>query len=168
MNKTDYRKALHSARAEFEKLLQERAGLDSRIVRLKQTIAGLTSLCNGNDDTRRALSKIAPLPPRFMRLTSAIRQLLAGSTSPMRPPDVRTSLADLGFNLSQYANKLAVIHNTLSRLEKQGEAMLVSGGWVLTDKGKLASQMDSLDFPPPVDIGSSPDAKLLQKNRNRL
>jgi hypothetical protein len=164
MSKTDYRKALDSARAEFEKLLQERAGLDSRIVRLKQTIAGLTSLCNGNDDTRRALSKIVPLPPRFMRLTSAIRQLLAESTSPMRPPDVRTSLADQGFNLSQYANKLAVIHNTLSRLEKQGEAMQVSGGWVLTDKGKLASRLDSLDFPSPVDI-ESPQRKAIDCRR---
>jgi len=87
-----------------------------------------------------------------MRLTSAIRQLLAVSIAPMRPPDVRTALADQGFNLSQYANKLAVIHNTLGRLEKQGEALQVSGGWVLTDKGKLASQMDSLDFPSPTDI----------------
>jgi hypothetical protein len=152
MNKTDYRKALHSARAEFEKLIQERAGLDSRIVRLKQTIAGLVGLCDGNDNARRSLSKIAPLPPRFMRLTSAIRQLLAESTSPMRPPDLRDALVDRGFNVSQYANKLAVIHNTLSRLEKQGEALQVSGGWVLTDKGKLASQMDSLDFPQSTEI----------------
>jgi len=64
--------------------------------------------------------------------------------------DVRTSLADQGFNLSQCANKLAVIHNTLSRLEKQGEVMQVSSGWVLTDKGKLASRLDSLDFPSPA------------------
>ena len=155
MNKADYRKALHSARVEFEKLLQERAGLDNRIVRLKQTIAGLAGLCNGNDRTRHSLNNITPLPPRFMRLTSAMRQLLAESTAPMRPPDIRNALGDRAFNLAQYANKLAVIHNTLSRLEKQGEALQVSGGWVLTDKGKLASQMDSLDFAP-VEIESPP------------
>src|SRR5262249_24890 len=126
------------------------------------------SLCDGNDNARGALSKIAPLSPRFMRLTSAIRQLLAASTSPMRPPDIRTALLDQGFNLSQYANKLAVIHNTIGRLAKHGEPMQVSGGWVLTDKGKLASKMDSLDFPSPRDIESVPDAKALQKNRNRL
>jgi len=147
MRKADYRKALHSAREEFDKLIHERAELDSRIVRLKQTIAGLIGLCS-DDKTAQTLRHVAPLPPRFMRLTSAIRQLLAESTSPMRPPDLRNALLGRGFNITQYANKLAVIHNTLSRLEKQGEVIQVPDGWILTDKGKLASQMDSLDFPP--------------------
>jgi hypothetical protein len=146
MRKADYLKALHSARAEFDKLVQERAELDSRIVRLKQTIAGLVGLCDGNGNGAHALRPAMPLPPRFMRLTSAIRQVLAESTSPMRPPVLRDGLIHHGFNVAQYANKLAVIHNTLTRLEKQGEVVQVPGGWILTDKGKLASQMDSLDF----------------------
>jgi len=155
MRKTDYRKALHSARAEFDRLLQKRADLDSRIVRLKQTIAGLMGLCESADKTRRRLNNVVPLPPRFMRLTSAIRQVLAESAVPMRPLDLRDTLTNRGFNVTQYANKLAVIHNTLSRLERQGEVIQVSGGWVLTDKGRLASQMDSLDFPPDVDDGQT-------------
>ena len=155
MRKTDYRKALHSARAEFDRLLQKRADLDSRIVRLKQTIAGLMGLCETVDKTRRRLNNVVPLPPRFMRLTSAIRQLLAESAVPMRPPDLRDGLTNRGFNVTQYANKLAVIHNTLSRLERQGEVIQVSGGWVLTDKGRLASQMDSLDFPPADTNGQT-------------
>jgi hypothetical protein len=154
MRKTDYRKALHSARAEFDRLLQKRADLDSRIVRLKQTIAGLMGLCEVADTTRR-LNHVVPLPPRFMRLTSAIRQILAESAVPMRPPDLRDGLINHGFNVAQYANKLAVIHNTLSRLERQGEVIQVSGGWVLTDKGRLASQMDFLDFPPAGENGNS-------------
>ena len=151
MRKADYRKALHSARAEFEKLLKERAELDNRIIRLKQTITGLVGLCESNSMARRSLNHVLPLPPRFMRLTSAIRQLLAESTSPMRPPALRDGLIKRGFNVAQYANKLAVIHNTLSRLEKQGEVTQVPEGWTLTDKGRLASQMDSLDFPPAGD-----------------
>src|SRR5579885_3301516 len=118
MKKADYRKALDSARAEFDKLLQERAELDSRIVRLKQTIAGLVGLCELNRNPRRALNHVTPLPPRFMRLTSAIRQILSTSTSTMRPPELREALIRHGFNLAQYANKLAVIHNTLTRLER--------------------------------------------------
>jgi len=155
MRKTDYRKALHSARAEFDRLLQKRADLDSRIVRLKQTIAGLMGLCEVADKTRRPLNHTIPLPPRFMRLTSAIRQILAESAVPMRPPDLRDGLSNHGFNVAQYANKLAVIHNTLSRLERQGEVIQVSSGWVLTDKGRLASQMDFLDFPPAGENGKS-------------
>ncbi|HLH32660.1 MAG TPA: hypothetical protein VKY31_15780 [Terriglobia bacterium] len=149
MKRADYKKALHSARAEFNKLLQERAELDTRIVRLKQTIAGLVGLCEVNSKVQRALNQVTPLPPRFMRLTSAIRQLLAQSGSAMRPPELRDALVKHGFTLAQYANKLAVIHNTLTRLEKQGEVIQVPGGWILTDKGRLAAQMDSLDFTSP-------------------
>jgi hypothetical protein len=165
MRKTEYRRALHSARAEFEKLLQDRADLDSRIIRLKQTITGLVGLCELNDKPRRTLNHVTPLPPRFMRLTSAIRQLLAESTSPMRPPDLRDALLKHGFNIAQYANKLAVIHNTLSRLERQAEVMQVAGGWVLTDKGKLASQMDSLDFPPAEEETRSASVRTTRSRR---
>jgi hypothetical protein len=153
MRKADYQKALDSAREEFDKLVHERAELDSRIVRLKQTIAGLIGLCSEDDKAVQASRHVIPLPPRFMRLTSAIRQLLAESTAPMRPPDLRGALIGRGFNIAQYANKLAVIHNTLSRLEKQGEVIQVPSGWILTDKGRLASQMDSLDFPPAGSEG---------------
>jgi hypothetical protein len=152
MSKTDYSKALQSARTEFKKLLRERAQIDNRIIRLKQTITGLMGLCDANQNNiLRSLNNNTPLPPRFMRLTSAIRQVLAESISPMRPPELRDALRNRGLNLAQYANKLAVIHNTLTRLERQGEVAEMSGGWILTEKGTLACKMDSLDFPSPVD-----------------
>jgi len=152
MSKTDYRKALESARAEFKKLLRERAQIDNRIIRLRQTITGLMGLCDANENNiLRSLNNNTPLPPRFMRLTSAIRQVLAESVSPMRPPELRDALRNCGLNLAQYANKLAVIHNTLTRLGRQGEVTEMSGGWLLTEKGKLACKMDSLDFPFPID-----------------
>ena len=151
MCKTDYRRALQSARAEFKKLLRERAQIDNRIIRLKQTITGLMGLCDANHNVLRSLNNNTPLPPRFMRLTSAIRQVLAESVLPMRPPGLRDALHNRGLNLAQYANKLAVIHNTLTRLGRQGEVTEMSGGWLLTEKGKLACKMDSLDFPFPID-----------------
>jgi hypothetical protein len=148
MNKADYRKALQAARIEFERLLRERVELDQRIVRLKQTIVGLTGLCDGNGAAPHVLNNAVPLAPRFMRLTSAIRQVLADSVSPMRPPDMRRALVEHGLSMMQYSNKLAVIHNTLSRLERQGEVTEVSSGWTLTEKGRLASRIDSLGFVP--------------------
>lgn len=154
MRKADYKKALHSARQEFDNLLHERSELDTRIIRLKQTITGLVGLCESDGQSQGSGNHALPLGPRFMRLTSAIRQLLLDSAAPMRPPHLRDGLESHGFSMNQYANKLAVIHNTLSRLEKQGEVMQVTGGWVLTDKGRLASQMDSLDYPTPVANGN--------------
>ena len=135
MNKIDYQKALRAAKVEFERLVQERVELDQRIVRLQQKMADLTGLREGNHD-------------RFTRLTSAIRQVMADAIYPLRPPELRCALLKHGLNMTQYANNLAVIHNTLSRLERQGEVTEVSGGWTLTEKGRLACQMDLLDFIP--------------------
>jgi hypothetical protein len=140
MNKADYRKALQSARTEFDELVQERVGLDKRIAHLKQTIAGLMLLCDQNppsvDTTNVSM-------PQFIKLTSAIRQVLAESSTPLSPPQLRDELTHRG--LTRYVNRLAAIHNTLFRLDKQGEVMKVVGGWVITERGKVAIQMESLD-----------------------
>src|SRR5215831_16896951 len=110
MNKTDYPKALQAAQIELERLVQERVELDQRILRLKQTITGLTGLCEGHNDNPASIpAGVAPVP-RGLKLTSGIRQALAESVSPMRPPELRESLQQLGLNMTQYSNKLAVIH----------------------------------------------------------
>jgi hypothetical protein len=80
-----------------------------------------------------------------MGVTGAARQILAESTSPLSPPQLRQELTERG--LTRYADKLVLIHNTLLRLEKQGEAVKLTEGWVITDKGKLAVQMDALELP---------------------
>jgi len=146
VSKTNYRKTLQAARAEFDRLIQERLKLDARIVNLKQTIAGLMGLCDVDRNAQRTLSNIVPLSPHFMRLTSAIRQVLAEADSGLRPPQLRDRLFGHGLNMTHYANKLGTIHNTLNRLERQGEVTKVDSGWILTEKGALASRIDSLDF----------------------
>src|SRR5215831_587568 len=148
MDKTKYRKALDAATGECERLIRERVELDQRIVHLKQTIAGLAGLCGNNSPSEPSVNRVLPLAPPFMRLTSAIRQVLAATSAPMRPPDLRTELLNRGLSLAQYGNKLAGIHNTLSRLQRQGEVIELEAGWALTDKGKLAFQMDSLELMP--------------------
>jgi hypothetical protein len=148
MDKAKYRKALDAATGECERLIRERVELDQRIVRLKQTIAGLAGLCGNNSHSEPSVNRVLPLAPPFMRLTSAIRQVLAATSAPMRPPELRAELLNRGLSLAQYGNKLAGIHNTLSRLQRQGEVIELEAGWTLTDKGKLAFQMDSLEFMP--------------------
>src|SRR5262249_52165182 len=100
------------------------------------------------------------------RLTSATRQALAESPTPMTPPQLRDALSQRG--LTQYADRLAVIHNTPLRLEKQGGAMKVTDGWVVTPKGKLAARRDSLDVrePPPSVPGAAEDVNPPKHNTN--
>jgi len=147
-SQADYRRALQAAKSEFEGLIQQRVELDKRIVCLKQTINGLTAMEQQDHQTRRSLTSLASLPPRFTRLTHAIRQALVSAATPLRPPQLRNALLAHGLTMSQYSNKLAVIHNTLARLERQGEVIEIATGWTLTEKGKLAAVKDSLDFEP--------------------
>jgi len=153
MKKTDYRKALKAARLEFDKLLEQRLLLEKRIVHLRQTISGLRALCEDREKGSTA-GVNESLFPRPASLTGSIRQVLSKADSPMSPLEVRDALTRRGRNLSQYANQLSVIHNTLRRLQRQGQAIQVSGAWLLTDKGKLASEMDLIDVHSPVQSES--------------
>jgi hypothetical protein len=125
-------------------LIQRRVDLEKRLLLLKQTIAGLSALCDQKEERRRSNGNSSAFPP-FIKLTSATRQVLAEADFPMSPPSLRDALVQRGLNVKQYSNPLAVIHNTLLRLQRQGEAVQVSGAWTLTDKGRLASKMDQLD-----------------------
>jgi hypothetical protein len=146
MQKTDYRKVLRATRAEYDLLVQRRVELEKRILNLKQTIAGLMALCDEKGEKHRP-AKSASAFPSSIKLTSATRQVLAQSDYPLEPPELRDALVERGLTVTRYANPLAVIHNTLIRLRRQGEAVQVSGAWVLTDKGRLALKMDQIDLP---------------------
>src|SRR5215475_1995827 len=144
MKKTDYLKVLRDARAEYATLIERRVELERRILHLEQTIAGLAALCGGSDEKRRSNGN-TPVLSGLTKLTSATRQVLAEADSSMNPPELRDALLERGVNVTHYANPLAVIHNTLIRLKRQGEATQVSGAWALTDKGRLALKIDLLD-----------------------
>jgi hypothetical protein len=58
-------------------------------------------------------------------ITDAIRQVIAESKIPLSPVEIKAALANRGVDLSGYANPGTVIHNTLNRLEKQGELIRV-------------------------------------------
>ena len=51
--------------------------------------------------------------------------MLTEAKLPLTAPEIRTGVVNLNVDLSQYVNASAVIHNTLTRLEKQGEVMRV-------------------------------------------
>jgi hypothetical protein len=148
MSKADYSKALESARAEFDELVQERVGLDKRIAHLKQTIAGLMLLCDQNPPAEHPVNDSIP---QLLKMTSAIRQVLTEASTPLSPPQIRDALAQRG--LTRYMNRISAVHNTLLRLERQGEVMKLVGGWAITERGKLAIQMDSLDIRPVGPAG---------------
>lgn len=114
MTADDYRRALDAAIAEYEALGQQRRDIDKRLTELAQTIGTLSRLIG-----------LTPTVP--LGLTDACRLVLRGGL-PMTAVDVRDRLLGIGFDLSSYANDLAVIHTVLKRLNEAGEVRLFPRG----------------------------------------
>jgi hypothetical protein len=139
MRLADYKAALDAAHTEIGELLQQRAKLDDRLNQLKTTVDALSTLLKtspqidgGFSNAYGVLAGIEGLMAPGagagdMGISDAIRQLLIESKAPLTPPEIRNYLSDKGFDFNAYANPLAVIHNTLKRLNKQGEIAGIAG-----------------------------------------
>jgi hypothetical protein len=109
-----YARALAAARKELDALLRERDELETRVARVRRTIAALSALCD--EPT-----------PLDLGLTDAIRTVLRGSVEAVSPPEVKERLDTLGLDLSQHSNPLASVHTVLKRLVHAGEADTTEG-----------------------------------------
>ena len=121
MASDEYQRALAAATKEYETLAAERQRIDQRLSELAHSIGTLTRLCGYT-------------PTVTWGFADACRAVLRSSRVPMTPADVRDRLANVGFDLSAYANPLAAIHTTLKRLTEAEELKIA----VISPGGKLA------------------------------
>lgn len=128
MSDTDYKKALQRARTELEKLFGERSEIDRRITLLKRSIESLSELSGEN----KLINEISDFF-EAKGLTHAIRRSLSKSSAALSPPEIRDLIKKSDSNWNP-ANPLTSIHNTLKRLEKQGEVIQTDNGWILKEK----------------------------------
>lgn len=126
MNKADYEKALAAAQQESEELVAQRTKIDRRLSELKATIDALSKLL-GRAPTLAEVIRLTTEAPLDPGITNAVRRVLVLSKAPMSVNEIRLGVRGLGLDMSQYVNSSAVIHNTLSRLERQGEVIKVQG-----------------------------------------
>jgi len=120
MKVEEYLQTLGAIEQETEQLLKERARIDERLIHLKTAADSLHRLLpeEGLDVYyRRVVSELG--------ITDAIREILAEAKIPVSATVIKSELSYHGVDLSEYANPGAVIHNTLTRLEKQGEVVRV-------------------------------------------
>lgn len=173
MHPADYIAALKAAQSELQEIIRERARLDDRLNQLKKTIDALSALLKDNSDLAKEFSNsygilvgvegLAASGAGDMGISDAIRQLLIESKAPLTPPEIRNYLSDKGFDFSAYANPLAVIHNTLKRLNKQGEIAGIVGttGEVtsyVVNQHHPAMLLRKRTVPPPPGIDDIEDA----------
>jgi hypothetical protein len=113
--------ALKEAKKSLTEALEERSAIEQRIVSLKQTIEGLSALCEPQSDEDFVEVQEGGEPYSF-KLTDAIRLVFSGSSEPvLTAPEIRDALVARGINLSKYKQPLVPIHNTLKRLVSQEE-----------------------------------------------
>jgi len=121
--------ALAKARTKLTELVSERTRIDKEIVDWKRVADSLTVVAeerSGELPTDLDL-RVSPQIATAMKLsfTDAIRNVLQIFNCPLAAPTIRDRLLEMGFDLSKYKQELVPIHNTLRRLEEQGEVRTV-------------------------------------------
>jgi hypothetical protein len=126
MARDPYGVALESAEEELRQLLRQREEISSRILRLQQTVSALETLQEKENDAApiEAPGRTGNIP--ITSLTDTMRHIFEHSHGEvLAPTQVRDYLVGLGIDFSRYKQPMVPVHNTLTRLEKQGEI-----GWV--------------------------------------
>jgi hypothetical protein len=115
MDVTAYKKVFTQARADLEKLVEQREEMDQEISRLKQAIIGLAPLAEEPVPTNHL---IALLGVDFVvpGVTDSIREILKTSEKPLAPIEVKQRLLQLKPDVSRQTNLMATIHTVLKRL----------------------------------------------------
>jgi len=119
--------ALQEARKSLKEAYEEHAAIEQRIVSLKQAIDGLTTLCEPGEPEPRIHTQGRDTQTGIeiqssFSLSLAIRQIFSDSTKYLTPTEVRDALLKIDGNFEEkYKQPLVPIHNTLKRLEAQGE-----------------------------------------------
>jgi hypothetical protein len=117
--------ALQEAKKSLEEAYVERGAIEERIVSLKQAVDGLTALCDPEPEEVVRTSR-GDITTAF-KLSYAIRQVFSDSQEyKLTPTEVRDALLRMGVDLAKkYKQPLVPIHNTLKRMEAQGELVPV-------------------------------------------
>jgi hypothetical protein len=171
MREDVYQKALAGANEEMKELLQQRNAIDNRIARLTATIAALGAL--GTETPR--LEDTPELGD--LGISDAIRQVLKDANQYLTPAEIKVLLIKAQVDLNKYANASAVIHNTLKRLEAQGElaTMTIDPGivtysfkprFILQVPADSALASLGVSFAAAMEAGKIPKAPFdLKKNK---
>ena len=166
MAENEYKKALRTARDEFERVLEERDQLarrledvNQRIAKLRPAIADLALLCDEPDDG--LLNLVEQEDARELGLTDAIRLVLRRIPKALTPSEVRDRLADMGFNLEKYESVMPPIHTTLNRLAEKGEVLherRVPGRSYYKWAWKLPDPPPDFALPPSLKLAMARNA----------
>jgi hypothetical protein len=130
----DYRHTLEDAQKRLQVLTEQRDAIDREIQGLLRIIEGAQIISSPPEPTDvPAIPEAADADPAGF--TKTIRLILARSSTPLVPTEIRDSLEILGIEASSPKVLLIHVHNTLRRLFEKGEIEQVPR------EGKMAYRM---------------------------
>lgn len=118
----NYRHMLYEAKQDLAHHLVKRQKLDQEIARRQAVVAELQNLC-AEQDKRSFEQSIERVIKADLKvgITDAVRVILQENFFPMTTIELKEKIAARKFNLTRYANPLAVIHTILKRLIQSGD-----------------------------------------------
>ena len=125
-----YQDALDSAEKELRELTLNLETWAKRVRTAESRILVLRSLING---LNLSLGKEIPFP---VGATNAIKTVLIAAEEPLGAPEIRTTLAEIGFDIVKYEQPLAMIHTVVNRLVNRNLVTRTCGGKVIWKKGR--------------------------------
>ncbi len=123
MTSKSYKIALTQAQKELAETVHKRDYLNLEIVRLQNLVKGLALSAEKSEKTEQ----MAEVMKHQLGITQIIKAILNQSSEWLSPVQVRDELRRMGFELSHYANPMALIHQSLIRLAADGRIRCVNG-----------------------------------------
>jgi multidrug resistance efflux pump len=127
MTEETYKEALERARLELANALAQRDSWNLKIVRMQ----GLVKALSTRVAERENAEEYEVEANRYVNLMQAIEAIINQENGPMAPLQVREALTNHGYDLSSYANPMAMVHQTLRRLSEQGKIRAFPNGLYL-------------------------------------
>jgi hypothetical protein len=114
--------ALDTARAKLTELVNARGRIDKEIIEWKRVVDSLSAVSETVSEDVPSDIGLAELAPVLrLKFTDAIRDILKTADGYVTAPQIRDQLIRMGFDFSKYKQELVPVHNTLKRLQDQGE-----------------------------------------------
>jgi hypothetical protein len=116
-NNKAVRDKLKTLESELAAAVQQRDLLNVKIVQLQSQVKALSRVVIAD----ALVSRRKQIEDAAIGLTEMIRTVLRLTAEPMQAAQIKNMLTVMGFDLSNFSNPSAAIHNTLKRMVLNGE-----------------------------------------------
>ncbi|MBZ5525081.1 MAG: hypothetical protein LAP21_22885 [Acidobacteriia bacterium] len=133
-----YKAALKKAKNDLSAAIRQRDYWTIEIGRLQQLVKSLAaSVEKRSPDVNTRRKKFSLNALVGVRFTDMVHSIVNSSEEGVSASDVKEQLQNRGYDFSEYSNPMALIHQTLKRLAKDGR---------ITPKGNGKYEMNPMDY----------------------